>query len=340
MNGLIVGDWEWDFYEKALAEGFTENGCRIDSFKVDVKKNNLINIFQSKIKSGPLINEINKDLIKKILSGRYDFIFFYRPHHFKKSTLLKVKKELKKKILCFHNDNPFHQKYQYFKYKRYFEILPLCDLVYVYRPSNLKDAQEFGAKNVKVLMPYYIKGFHDKKLNADKINDVIFIGHYEDDGRADMLEYLIQNNIELRIIGWNWTNLKNYEGLKRLKIKQRALGIEYIKEIKSAKIALVFLSALNKDVYTRRNFEIPAIGTFMLSQETDTLKKIFIKGTECDYFCTKEELLEKIKYYLINNTKREKIALNGKNKCRNYGFDNVSAAGKIINDIRSIMNKE
>ncbi len=333
MKGIIIGDWQWEIYEKALYNGFVKNGINMDSFKIPIEKNRLVNILQYKLRSGQLIDNINNKIQNKIILNNYDFVFFQRPVLIKRKTLKNIKDNCKAKIICFHNDNPFQHTYKYFKYRRYFNILPLCDIVYVYRPSNIIEAKNHGANNTKILMPYYIKDFHDKQIDTKKKYDVTFIGHYENDGRSDYCEFLIKNNINLRIIGHSWDKIKNNKILKNFKIKKSAFGDEYIKEIKSSKIALVFLSKLNRDVYTRRNFEIPAIGTFMLTQKSNELKKLFIENEQCAYFESKESLLSKVNYFLENETLRENIAINGHIKNNKLGFNNINCAKKILKDI-------
>lgn len=66
-------------------------------------------------------------------------------------------------------------------------------------------------------------------------------------------------------------------------------------------------------------FEIPATGAFLLTEELDNYFRV---GIELDRFTTKEEMLEKVKYYLQNDKQREVIAENGKKKVlENYTFE-------------------
>jgi spore maturation protein CgeB len=70
-----------------------------------------------------------------------------------------------------------------------------------------------------------------------------------------------------------------------------------------------------------RVFEIPTTGAFLLTEECEELDDYFRVGNELDRFGTKEEMLEKVKYYLSNDELREKISLNGKRKVlKNYTF--------------------
>jgi spore maturation protein CgeB len=53
----------------------------------------------------------------------------------------------------------------------------------------------------------------------------------------------------------------------------------------------------------------------MLTERTDRQTELFGEGVEAEYFSSDEELLEKIKYYLVHVEKRERIARNGYDKC-------------------------
>ena len=89
---------------------------------------------------------------------------------------------------------------------------------------------------------------------------------------------------------------------------------DYNLAINGAKIALVFLSKLNNDTYTRRCFEIPATKTMMLSEFTNDLSSMFEEGVEAEYFRSKRELVDKINFYLKNDKERIKIGNNGNDR--------------------------
>lgn len=60
-----------------------------------------------------------------------------------------------------------------------------------------------------------------------------------------------------------------------------------------------------------RNFEVPACGGFMITQEAEDLFNYYEYNKEIVIFNTPEEMLEKVKYYLDHNVEREKIARAG-----------------------------
>jgi spore maturation protein CgeB len=54
------------------------------------------------------------------------------------------------------------------------------------------------------------------------------------------------------------------------------------------------------------------------------------------FFDSKEELLEKVKYYLSEKEERNRIALNGYRKCFDAGYDHTSRMKKVLNTIKEL----
>ncbi len=330
MKGVIIGDWKWRIYEKALHDGFINCGHKVDSLQINNNFKNNTDKIQYKLRSGPLINNINRQITNKVLSNDYDFIFFQRPIIIKKSTLENIKESSHSKLICYHNDNPFQQKYNALKYRRYFNILSLCDIVYVYRPSNIVHAKKYGANNVKILPPFYVKGLHDIEHKIQKTNDVVFIGHFENDGRDKMINYLIKNDINVKVFGGKWE-----KSLVPKKHRYPTLYDNlYVKELQRSKISLAFFSKINKDVYTRRSFEIPATKTFMLSEYSSEIVKLFKPGYEFDFFRSREELYQKVNFYLKNDKLRKQMVKRAFK--RNFERNNNVIAESIIKDLEKL----
>ena len=94
---------------------------------------------------------------------------------------------------------------------------------------------------------------------------------------------------------------------------------------------MCFFSKLNRDTYTRRCFEIPATGTLLLSEYSDDMTTIYRAGKEADYFSSKEELIEKIKLYVENDSFRRQVAACGNRRVVEDGHDIVSRMSKVVN---------
>jgi spore maturation protein CgeB len=168
----------------------------------------------------------------------------------------------------------------------------------------------------------------------------VFVGHHEPDGREKYLEEVARNGIKLHLFGSEWDRVvKKSKYLRKNYPVRLAWDDEYNKALCGAKIALSFLSKLNRDTYTRRCFEIPATKTFMLSQYSKDLASMFKEGVEAEYFRDKDELIDKIGYYLNHSDKREEIALNGYNRVVNDGHDVISRMRYALKVIQGHMVK-
>ena len=167
-----------------------------------------------------------------------------------------------------------------------------------------------------------------KKSNNIKNRDLIesqlitFIGHYEDDGRLEILNYLYENNLDIRVYGpiggWNRSILTKKIGFQFLPVLKMDY-IKYLDYLSNSTIGLCFLSKLNDDVITRRCFEITYMGVCLVSEYNKVLASIFKENEEAIYFRDREELLQKLKMLVGNKDYLRKISLAGARKCHSLG---------------------
>jgi spore maturation protein CgeB len=329
---LIVGNFNWYFYEDALIDGFK-------SINYDVKKFKLDNTgFFYKFYCYKKIKKTNTELIKFIDENLPDVVLFYRTNEIFPTTLKHIKKlHPKLKLLFFHNDNPFYGIKHKFKYFLYLKCLQYSDITYVYRPSNIRDALKIKAKNVQLLYPYYCTKIHlSNKINhKNKINDIVFIGYCETH-RVKLINALIKADIDVKVFGPGWSKIAKKLKWPNSVINGPVYGVEYTKIISESKMALCFLSKINNDVYTRRNFEIPAIGTIVVSEFTKELSELFIQDKEIILFKDSIELVQKVKILLSNDQHIKKVTLAGHKKVINGRYSEIDRALQIQKDIDSL----
>ncbi len=342
---LIVADWHGEIYAQAFFNGFKSLGY--DTFKFSWKEyyhnyqyasryttdsnkfRSLYYRLQNKFLIGPTIWNINRDLLKKCEEINPNLVFIYRGTHLYPSTIQKINC----KVFGYNNDDPFSSSYPKYFWRHYKNSIKYYDHIFSYRRKNIEDYKAIGYSDNSLLCSYFLKNknffIEDLAINEYKC-DVIFIGHFEDDGRDEAIKLLLENNINIKLYGTLWEKSKYYDYFMKEFKEIKPLYDDYNIALNSAKIALVFLSKLNNDTYTRRCFEIPATKTMMMSEYTDDLNSIYEEGQEAEYFRNKEELFEKIQYFLKNEIKIQEIGESGYARLINDGHEVKDRCEEIL----------
>ena len=350
---LIVGSWTWPWYQQACAEALESLGCEVHraswfEYFCQWKRGSVEPVYlsdwhrlQNRLLLGPAIERFNRDLLRRAVEVRPDIIWFYNPTHVTPSAIQSLRAALPRAVLAqYSNDNPFGAKASKILWRFVKRSIPLVDQHFVYRPSNIEEFRLAGARRVDLLRSYYLPdtdraitlGPGDERFPCD----VVFAGHYEEDGRLETLDALARSSYRVNVFGGGWSqaDLKRH-ALQRQGSASPVVGGDYRKAISGAKIALCFLSKINADSYTRRNFEIPAIGTFMLSEYSEDLAGLFKEGQDCAFFRCRAELLDKVAYYLKNVGERQRIARSGHTRVQKDGHDVVSRMREFVGSIRT-----
>lgn len=176
--------------------------------------------------------------------------------------------------------------------------------------------------------PQHLDDEEKRRLGAD----VGFIGSFERD-RAETMRFLAQNGVPVRIWGNGWDGFHAPES--DLTIERRALvnmagNALYSKGISATRINLAFLRKANRDLQTDRSVEIPACGGFMLAEYSDEHARLFAEDREAVFFRSRDELLEKARYYLAHESERREIAAAGLRCCRSGGYSHRHRAAYML----------
>jgi len=291
--------------------------------------------FQNKFCIGPVVKRINEDLYNFVRDKKIDLLFLYRNNFITPKTIERIK-NIGTAVFDYNNDDPFSNHQSYFRLRNYFQSLPLYDQIFVYSKKNIEDIKKRGLNNVSLLRGYYIKerNFPIPNIHKNRYScDVIFIGHWEDDGRDEYIKLLLDNDIDVKIYGPFWERSKHYRYfLKKMNMEKIAyLSDDYNLALNSAKTALVFLSKKNNNTYTQRCFEIPATKTAMVCEYTDDMaRNLFEEDKEAVYFKSAQELLEKIRFLLSNEKRRIEIATNGYKRLLKDGHEALDRCKRVI----------
>jgi hypothetical protein len=145
--------------------------------------------------------------------------------------------------------------------------------------------------------------------------DVLFAGDYLSTvhhGRNELLQFLAEN-----------INLNVYGRDSYLLNKEHSLAC------RTAKICLGHSGWPDVELsMSARDYRIMGAGGFLLTNHVKGIENWFKIGIECETYKSKEECLDKIKYYLNEPFKRKLIA--------KAGFDAVQANHKFEDRMRGI----
>jgi len=175
--------------------------------------------------------------------------------------------------------------------------------------------------NKVVWAPHY---FDSTFFKTDKVleqeNDVIFVGGKTEASpqREEYLKDVEKEGYKLEVIGYGF-NINN----KRTHADWNG---EHIASVyKNSKIGLNIISGgiLNCDLqFSARVYQTMGCGCFLLTEYIPNIEELFTPKKHLDVFYTKEEMLEKIDYYLKHPEIREEVAKQGQEEVlKNHDID-------------------
>lgn len=305
----------------------------VEHLWINKRKNSFFTKIFDKLKIPLDIDSLNQRILEKTESFKPYIVFIVKGNNIYPSTLEQIKKNKNIKLISWSLDDMYakhNRSYYYTKGLKYY------DVIFTSKSYNLGELKEFGAKKVEFLYQAFSKKYHKPCDDCTKANyktDVLFIGFAEQE-RFEDLNYLAQNGIKIDIFGSGWNKKKFQNHHENLNITPKdLLGDDYANAISCSKISLCFLRKANRDLHTSRSIEIPACGGFMIAEATDEHKILFKEDEEAVYFSSKEQLLDKVKYYLEHEEERNTIVKAGYTKTRkdDYSYDDM--VSRILNAI-------
>lgn len=296
----------------------------------------LISGFQHHLNIGPGVYLLNKKIRKSIKQKQYDILLVDNKSFLSAITLRFIKKQQPGiRIANILTDDPFGRFTR--SWPRLKKTIGLYDLFFVQRQVNVGELKSRGAHNVEICYRSFDPAF-DKPLElSDEDKSVYqvsigFVGTYEN-VRASYIAYLIQNNILVWVRGNDWPGGEYWDIIKPFYKGPSVYEKDYNKALNGMEIALHFLRQGNRDEQDSRTFELAASKVFMIAERSIIHEQLFEEDKEAVFFSTKEELMEKVKYYLDQPEERKAIAGNGYRRCITSKYDHRSRMESVIERI-------
>jgi len=285
-------------------------------------------------------HKLLEDIKKEEKWGHIDLFFSY---YYSKCILPDVIDEIKKLGITSVNFycNNTHQ------FDLVSEIAPRYDYCMVPEREALHKYIDIGANPVRIQLAANPDIY--KPYPLERRYDVTFVGqNYLN--RQDYVEHLYENGIDVHVWGPRWKNvlsphnkgiinkLKSKIGLSKSILPKTNIDgplsdEELIKMYSRSKISLNFSEVVVSDQnydpgsikrhIRLRDFEAPMSGAFYMTGYQDELKEYYKIDKEIVCYETKEELLEKIRYYLKHEDEAEAIRIVGHKKAlRDHTWEN------------------
>lgn len=225
-----------------------------------------------------------------------DILFYFNFHDWIEHGVWKeISDELPVKTIIWLSDD-------HWRYEETRPIWKLFNLVVTTDRRGYEKRKKEGFGKV-LLSQWGCNHFLYKNLNLPRIYDVSFVGRCYGE-RQSFIETLKKQGINVTTFGQGWEN------------GSRVSQSDLIRTYNQSKISLdiSFASEGGEIQIKGRDFEAPGCGSLLLTKDTEEIAEYFVPGEEIITYQDEIDAAEKIKYYLINEDEREKIAKNGYDK--------------------------
>ena len=189
------------------------------------------------------------------------------------------------------------------------EALPRYDIVFTPRRANVEDLQRLGC----ALVHYLPFAFDPDTVGAAASSppgptqseiDVLFVGGADSDRFSFVREYMKHGPPPV-LAGGYWDR----DPLTR----PFSVGLKSPSELtrltRAAKVNVCLVRRANRDGHVMRSFEIPAIGGFMVAEDTAEHRELFgEEGAAVLYFATPADVARHVRWAIENPVERRRMA--------------------------------
>ena len=190
-------------------------------------------------------------------------------------------------------------------YAQFFDINITTNL------SSHKKYKNLNYNSICYAMPSFSKNLI--KINYPSQSGISFVGQSLPIVRKNYINAIFNNGFSIDVFG------EVHQMVKFLKMKNLKYFLIKINLSFPGVLPFYLTDILDKNSGNNKKkqtvgriFEIISVGGFVLTEDSDSLRHFFNPGEHLDVFKNKKELIEKIRYYLKNDSVRIRIAKNGK----------------------------
>lgn len=198
----------------------------------------------------------------------------------------------------------------------------IYDRIFTPRKHLAAEYLHRGAQAVSPLNWYYLPSFYyPERAGTHRLSrDAVFIGTWSK-RREDRL--LALSGEDLAVHGSSWRHAaRSFK--KEFSIMPPVYCEQMRATVAASKININILTVENRDTTNIRNFEIAACAGFQLSERSADIAALFEEDKEIVFFSSNDELRDKCRFYLSNDSARERIS--------NSGYARLIAGNNTIQD--------
>lgn len=298
----------------------------------DVPKHRMSRLWQSigfRYKQGPLINEINEYILRNICEEHYELIWIDKAIYLTPATT----QILKSKTSCLVHYTP--DTALIYNYSKLFnESLHFYDYVITTKSFEINLYAEIlrTKKHIIYVTQGYDNRIHTPTVDFKDKHGIAFVGRYEKE-RSNLLHLMLTKNIPINLAGPRWDKfVKSHKQYDLHYFGKNIVNIKYAHLLSSSLMGLGFLSKLFPEMHTTRTFEIPSCGTALLTERNEETTSFFNEN-EAIFYSSTDELIEKVKYYMVHLDELREITENGYKRVISDGRDYESILRNILKRI-------
>ena len=244
-----------------------------------------------------------------------------------------------KKVILFNPDNPLppHSNNR----AESLRLISEVDLYLIWSVSLAAKIKKLGAKRSEFFPLAWDRDLHPPVYqNTGVQRGVLFIGGWEKS--RELFLNKVAKRLPLKIYGPDyWRTRTNFNSHARDAWENTDVrGAEFSKAVCNFSININPLREQHiidgvPDAVIMRTFEVPGCGGFLLSTRAQSALTLFTEDVEAVYFDCLDEFIDKAKYYMANDSARDKIRLRAHKKTARY-FTYVENVKKLVSLIDSI----
>jgi hypothetical protein len=322
MKMIYVGSMGDPDRDSGWIYAFEKLGWKVIPFvsEIEYRKGSRIKDFLGKIYKRLNIGPQNWELQTKLLAlaekEKPVWIHFRLPVGFDRATVKKLKDQ-GALVTEYFNDDAFSKTQAIGLHWKFRFALRAYDGHFVWRPRDVEVYRAKGATYVEHSPPYYdpnrvyLQG--DLTTAPNYLADVGFIGHWEGDWRVDCLDALAGYGFSIILKGGcgGWEPAIRGRRIAHLAPVLHADDHEYRQVYGNVVAGVCFFSKINNDQWTRRAFEIVALGGVLVCERTEEGQRYFIDREEAFFFSSIDELVSIVRQLKDKPEIRQRVRVAG-----------------------------